>query len=84
MNKGLINHTVMIGDDELVSSVRYGNLGVDNQVIINFKKDLPDNFYKYDIDVSKNTTESMDVGLHGDCGAQGYDSQIIYRYQAHN
>ena len=79
------SHTVEYKSDD-VQSVTYRKVGNDKQLIFNFKNDLPDGFYVYDMDIRKNgnDTTGLDVYLYGECGESGYDSKTLYRFWAKN
>ena len=73
-------------DDVIILSTVYRKVGNDVQLVINLKRDLPNGFYAYDMDITRtsNTSKGVDVLLYGECGGSGYNASTLYRFWSAN
>ena len=73
-------------DDRIVLSIAYRGVRNDVQLVINFKRDLPNGFYAYDMDIMRSsvTSSGVNILLYGECGGSGYNSSTLYRYWSAN
>ena len=62
-------------DDTIILSTVYRKVGNNVQLVINLKRDLPNGFYPYDMDITRtgNTPKGVDVLLYGECGGACYN-----------
>ena len=73
-------------DDTIILSTVYRKVGNNVQLVINLKRDLPNGFYAYDMDITRtsNTSKGVDVLLYGECGGAGYNASTLYRFWSAN